>query len=229
MTPELFAELGRQIGEITKEHVARAFSELDARLARFIVKFTDLENRIATIKDGVDGIAGEQGIQGAQGPQGELGPQGPQGIPGRDGLPGVPGQTGEKGIDGRNGKDGLDGIGIDDLEPEYDEHGRLSIKFVRAGVVVKSFRVPGMVYRELWTPNESYLRGDTVTWGASMWTALQDNDGSVKPDDTQKDGSRVWKLSVMRGRQGTAGTKGADGANGLNGKDGRDGRDWGRG
>lgn len=219
MTPESFAELGRQIGEITKEHVARAVSAISARLSAF-------EERLATIKDGVDGIAGEQGIQGAQGPQGELGPQGPQGIPGRDGLPGVPGQTGEKGIDGKHGKDGVDGLPFDALEQEYDERGRMYLVF--RGATEKRFFVHG-AFQGLFTEGNTYKRSDSVIWAGSQWEALLDNDGSVKPDQVVKDGPRVWQLSVMRGKPGERGRAGLDGKDGVNGKDGRNGVDWGRG
>lgn len=124
------------------------------------------------------------------------------------------------GKDGEKGSDGKDGLGFEDLEPEYDEVGRLYHSYSR-GDVVKRALVPGIVYRELFKEGTAYLKGDTVTWGGGMWTALEDNDGSVKPDEQPKNGKRIWALSVMRGRQGSAGQKGEQGDPGINGRDGQ--------
>jgi hypothetical protein len=94
-----------------------------------------------------------------------------------------------------NGKDGL---GFDDLEALYDEHGRLSLKFQR-GDQVKTFRVPGHVYREIYVATESYEQGDSVTLAGSTFIA-QKSGVLGKPGECDD-----WKLSVKRGRDGKHG------------------------
>lgn len=130
----------------------------------------------------------EKGLDGARGPAG------PPGSPGRDGLPGIPGLTGEKGLDGRHGVDGKDGLGFDDLAAVYDEHGRLSLRFVR-GDIVKTFRVPGIVDRGVYKAGEVYEQGDAVTFGGAFWISQKDT--SAKPGEPGE-----WRLSVKAGRDG---------------------------
>lgn len=123
------------------------------------------------------------------------------------------------GKDGEKGADGKDGLGWDEFDWEYDELGHLYAVAKRDGSV-KRARVPDLVYREIFKEGQSYQRGELVTWGGSMWVALEDNDGSVKPDEQPKD-RKKWVLCVMRGRQGSAGAKGEKGDPGQNGKDGQ--------
>lgn len=199
---------------------------------------------------GPPGRDGANGADGAPGPQGERGEAGQNGIDGKsitledvqgvldlaiakalldlerrsvdvlqravDRFP-VP----KDGKDGEKGADGKDGLGWEHFDTEHDEVGRLYHAY-RRGDEVKRVLIPGLVYRELFKEGTAYLKGDTVTWGGGMWTALVDNDGSVKPDEQPKLGTRIWALSVMRGRQGSAGQKGEKGDPGLNGKDGQD-------
>jgi integrin beta 3 len=139
------------------------------------------------------------------------GPSGEKGLDGRDGI------NGKDGADGLHGKDGL---GFDDMEPTYDEVGRLSLRFVR-GDLVKSIKVPGIVYRDLWDAGIEYEPGDTVTWGGSMWTAKQAHRG-MAPDGLNS--KQYWALSVMRGRQGKQGTKGDPGVIGKQGPMGPQGK-----
>lgn len=124
------------------------------------------------------------------------------------------------GKDGAKGADGKDGLGFEDFEWEYDEVGRLYAKYQR-GDVVKRARVPGHSFRGLFKDGETYLTGDTVMWGGGEFTALSDNDGSIKPDAGVK-AAGVWGLSTMRGKQGSPGLKGEKGADGANGRDGKD-------
>lgn len=168
---------------------------------------------------GRDGVNGLDGKDGAPGPQGERGPQGEKGEPGRDGRdgqPGVPGQPGAKGLDGLNGTDGRDGIngkdglGFDDLDAVYDEHGRLSLRFMR-GDVVKTFRVPGMVDRGVYADGESYEKGDAVTWGGSLFIAQC-------ATTTRPESGPDWRLAVKRGREGREGKAGPEGPRGPRGE-----------
>lgn len=122
------------------------------------------------------------------------------GAPGRDGLPG---RTGERGVDGIDGKDGL---GFDDLRGDVDDAGRLVLAFAR-GDRSKSFRVPGIIDRGLYKEGESYVVGDAVSWGGSLFIAQQDT--AAKPET-----SPDWRLAVKRGREGREGKPGPQGPQG---------------
>ncbi len=142
--------------------------------------------------DGVPGPPGPKGDTGERGPQGERGERGADGIPGRDGLPGQPGTTGER---GERGLDGKDGLGFEHLESSYDDHGRLSLRFVR-GDVVKVFRVPGIVDRGVFTEGDSYLKGDGASYAGGFWIAQKDT--ASKPGTE----TGAWRLAVKQGRDG---------------------------
>ena len=77
-----------------------------------------VDERMAQVRDGIDGKDGRDGIDGkdgADGKDGERGPQGEPGPPGRDGIDGRDGADGRDGIDGEqgpagaSGRDGADG------------------------------------------------------------------------------------------------------------------------
>jgi len=60
--------------------------------------------------------------------------------------------------------------------------------------MVSDFRVPAMIYREIWREGE-YNEGDVVTWGGSAWHCQQKT--------TDKPGiSSAWKLMVKHGAPG---------------------------
>lgn len=128
-------------------------------------------------KDGRDGVDGKDGRDGRDA----------QGLPGKDGI------DGKDGRDAIDGKDGMDGLGFDDLNAIYDEHGRLSLEF-RRGDQVKSFKVPGHVYREVYSPEACYQKGDTATFAGSTFIAKKD--GVLGKPEASDD----WKLAVKRGR-----------------------------
>lgn len=121
------------------------------------------------------------------------------------------------GADGIDGKDGRDGFGFDDLQFEYDGERTVAFVFAR-GEEVKRFerKLPIPIYRGAFKDGQSYERGDTTTFGGSLWIAHADT--SEKPGE----GSTIWQLGTKRGRDGK---DGADGARGPEGKAGRPGRD----
>lgn len=101
-----------------------------------------VSERLANLRDGVDGKDGEPGAPGEPGPQGEQGPQGDRGEPGRDGESGPevsderlaeavaryleanPPPAGRDGADGKDGRDGSDGKdGRDGLDGKDGERG----------------------------------------------------------------------------------------------------------
>lgn len=55
-------------------------------------------------------------------------------------------------------------------------------------------QVPTMVYRNIWREGTTYERGDTVTWGGSMWHCNKETD--VKPGE----GQDAWTLATKKGR-----------------------------
>jgi len=174
---------------------------------------------------GERGEKGDKGDPGEKGEPGERGPEGPAGKNGRDGKDGLDavefirdanghliatmsnGTTrdlgrvdGEKGEPGRDGKDGQDGLGFDDLAVIHDGERGFTFQFTKGDRVEKfAFTVPVMIYRGVFKEGETYQRGDTVTWGGSLWHC--DADTTDKPDGQQKH----WTIAVRRGRDGKDG------------------------
>lgn len=131
---------------------------------------------------------------------------------GRDGLPGVPGRWGDKGADG---KDGLDGLGFDDVVQEFDGERRVTLSFARGDrkKTMATLVFPTVIDRGIWKEGHAYERGDSVSWGGSLFIAQRDT--KAKPELSDD-----WRLAAKRGRDGKEGKPGKDG---LNGKDGKDG------
>jgi integrin beta 3 len=203
-TPGLNGKDGKDAEPVTPELILQALSASPDLLQK-AVEFHLTAHPPANGKDGADGLAGKDGRDGIDGKEG------PEGKRGRDGLPGVPGRDGEKGANGLDGRDGLngkDGLGFDELAIDFDPIGRPILKFSR-GEDVKSFVIGG-AYHGIWTEGVTYLRGDSVTWGGSVFIAQSET--TAKPE-TSKD----WRLAIKRGR---------DGKDGKHGRDGKDGKDW---
>lgn len=163
------------------------------------------------------GPQGEQGNPGQPGEQGRPGEPGAPGEPGRDGRDGLPGLTGEKGADGRDGIDGRDGFGFDDLSVDHDGERTITLRFQR-GEEVKVFPIVLALplYRGVYRHDASYVRGDLVTFGGSIFHANADT--ADKPEES----GGAWTLATKRGRDGKNGKDGEKGDRGLDGKPGRD-------
>lgn len=225
-----------------KIHILELHAGLLARIAA-------LEARAPVVgptgERGMPGDAGPMGVMGPagpMGPMGQMGPMGPHGDTGpagatgergadgrdgkdgqdgRDGQDGATGPTGDKGADGLHGKDGQDGrdgLGFDDLEGVSDAAGRLSLRFIK-GDVVKTVAVPSVVYRGLYAADQAYQKGDTVTFGGSIWMATAETQG-IQPNTTP--GAACWRLAVKHGRDGKDGAPGAKGDEGREGRPGKD-------
>lgn len=128
-----------------------------------------------------------------------------------------PPRDGAPGRDGVNGKDGEDGIGFDDLQIEQRGERSFALVFSR-GTERREFSmsVPVMIYRGVFRDGAQYTRGDTVTWGGSLWHC--DVDTTEKPEGAAKH----WTLCAKRGRDGRDGERGEQGPEGKAGKDLRD-------
>ncbi len=89
-----------------------------------------------------------------------------------------------------------DGFGFDDLSFDYDGERCLSLRFTK-GDEKKEFvlNLPIPIYRGVYRDGDGYKKGDTVTWGGSIWIAKED--GNNHPRD-----GTSWQLAVKAGRDG---------------------------
>ena len=111
---------------------------------------------------------------------------------------GKDGEPGRDGVNGAPGKDGVDGVGFDDLDLIENDAG-VFLRCVR-GENVKEWRLPVMRYRGVFKDGQVYRKGDTVTWGGSLWHC--DADGT---DDKPDGPTKSWTLASKRGRDGKDG------------------------
>ena len=105
--------------------------------------------------------------------------------------------VGRDGAPGKDGAPGRDGFGLKDFDADLMDDGRtVRLKFDDGSDI--SFAVelgfPTMIYRGVYREGE-YQKGDTVTYGGSLWHCNQDGT-TQKPDD----GSKAWTLAAKRGR-----------------------------
>lgn len=178
-----------------------------------------VEERLAEVRDGIDGK------DGADGRDGERGEPGPQGEPGRDGQDGAAGADGRDGQDGAPGKDGIDGKdganGIDgrDGAPGADGAHGIDGKDGDPGAQGDPGRdgadgkdaYPGEA-RGLFDAEATYRAMDVVSFNGSEWRAKRDDPGQLPGDG--------WMLSASKGKRGDRGERGPQGADGTRGKDG---------
>lgn len=90
-------------------------------------------------------------------------------------------------------RDGNDGFGFDDIDIVVADDG-VALKFTR-GDEAKAFALPVPFYRGVFSAEKSYRKGNTVTWGGSLWIATKDSPAG-KPDAPDSD----WVLSVKKGQ-----------------------------
>lgn len=216
------AILAQQRREWSLEHAA-FIAEQRAMIA-------DLRRENAELRAELRAAADEQAARvtaaltalkgGEPGEKGDVGPEGAAGRDGRDGLPGVPGAGGEKGLDGKDGRDGIDGkdgLGFDDLDIAHDGERGFTFMLCR-GEAKKEWRysVPAQIYRGVYGDGGRYERGDTVTWGGSLYHCNEPT------TDKPGAGSTAWTLAAKRGQDGKDGKPGIKGDPGATGRPGRD-------
>jgi len=86
----------------------------------------------------------------------------------------------------------------------------LTLAFVREGArVERSIRLNHPIYRGIWKEG-AFKKGDSVTFGGSLFIAKRDTDSKPETDDS-------WQLAVKRGRDGRDGQKGEKGERGERG------------
>jgi hypothetical protein len=163
----------------------------------------EIERRMGELpkaKDGRDGTDGENGRDGL-------------GLAGafidRDGELVITLSNGEVkklgavvGKDGEPGKPGRDGFNLEDFDATVMDDGRtVLLSFERGDLSYKvELGFPVMLYRGVYREDSAYERGDTVTWGGSLWHLNADR-ATEKPGD----GSREWTLAAKKGRDGRDG------------------------
>lgn len=172
---------------------------------------------------GAPGERGEPGQAGEKGSHGDRGADGSDGKDGRDGRDGVSltgalidrsgnlvltlsdGSTRDLGPvlgkDGAPGPSGRDGFSLSDFGASLMEDGRtVLLSFGQGDQAFKvELAIPVMIYRGVWKEG-AYAKGDTVTWGGSLWHCDADKT-TEKPDSPVKH----WTLAAKRGRDGKDG------------------------
>lgn len=133
-------------------------------------------------------------------------------------LGAVVGRDGADGKDGAPGERGERGFSLSDFDTEMGADGRTVLfKFVRGDTTeIHEFGFPTMIYRGVFKDGQTYERGDTVTWGGSLWHC--DAETADKPGEQ----SKAWTLAAKRGRDGKDGVPGERGMQGAEGRPGRD-------
>lgn len=219
--------LGLELAAIVKAQISpmeARIADLEKRLVETASVPVDVVNAlidragnlVLTMSDGtakdLGRIVGKDGAPGADG------------VPGKDGLDGI-GLAGALidvggnllitlsngevkalgevvGKDGDPGKPGRDGFALDDFDATLMEDGRTVLLSFDSGD--QSFKVelgiPAMIYRGVYQDGGTYQKGDTVTWGGSLWHC-DAGETAEKPDSAEKH----WTLAAKKGRDGKDG------------------------
>jgi hypothetical protein len=100
-------------------------------------------------------------------------------------------------------KDGKDGFSLKHFDAELMDDGRtVVLKFQDGSDTGYSVElgIPAMIYRGVFKEGQAYEKGDTVTWGGSLWHCDEAVTTS-KPDGAEKH----WTLAAKKGRDGRDG------------------------
>lgn len=98
---------------------------------------------------------------------------------------------------------------------QSDEERQFAVEHVLSSgkTFTKGVHLPAMVYQGVFKDGQAYKRGDTVTWGGSLWHC--DEPTSDKPGD-----GKSWTLCAKKGRDGQDGQAGKPGEKGADGRRG---------
>lgn len=96
-------------------------------------------------------------------------------------------------------ENGKDGFALEHFDVELHEDGRtLILSFTdQEQKFVAELGIPTMIYRGVFKEGQTHTKGDTVTWGGSLWHCDVD-ETTEKPDSAAKH----WTLAAKRGRDG---------------------------
>jgi hypothetical protein len=103
-------------------------------------------------------------------------------------IPGPPGPP---------GRDGVDGFGLDEFSAEFDGERTITLAFARPGREAQRFplTLPFLKYQGAYEPGRTYVDGDAVTLGGSVWHCRIPTNAR-RPGD----GETGWQLAVKHGR-----------------------------
>jgi hypothetical protein len=103
-------------------------------------------------------------------------------------VPGPPGPP---------GRDGLDGFGLEDFSADYDGERTITLAFARDGREARRFplTLPFQKYQGPYEAGRTYVAGDTVTAGGSVWHCCAPTT-AARPGD----GVTGWQLAVKHGK-----------------------------
>ncbi len=174
---------------------------------------------------GEKGEQGEPGPRGPAGDPGEKGLDGRDGRDGKDGpagrdalqidvLPAINAErsyargtyashagglwVARRATEGMEGWECIvDGLAAIDLAQKDARNFVLTLRTASGRNIERALQVPAMVYRGVFKEGAEYARGDTVTWGGSLWHC--DEDTASKPDAV---GTKAWTLCAKRGTNG---------------------------
>lgn len=92
----------------------------------------------------------------------------------------------------------VDRMTFDDISIDYDGERSLVFRFSKGGETKElTVNLPIPIYRGVYKDDDSYKKGDTVTWGGSIYIAQEDT--LKHPRDSH---GTFWKLAVKAGRDG---------------------------
>jgi hypothetical protein len=180
-------------------------------------------------RDGVDGTAGADGVNGKDGRDGVDGRDGANGIDGQKGEDGADGiglagavidkdgqlvvtltngamrelgaVVGKNGDPGAPGEPGRDAIALTGFDASLSEDGRHMILSLENDEtrITHELQLPVMIYRGVFKDRQTYLPGDTVTFGGSLWHC------NAETADKPLEGRDAWQLATRKGRDGKDG------------------------
>lgn len=109
------------------------------------------------------------------------------------------------GKDGAPGADGKDGFSLDSFDAELMKDGRTVLLKFEQGERAYSVElgIPAMIYRGVFREDQTYSKGDTVTFGGSLWHCDAEPTVGTKPDAIGE--HKAWTLCAKKGRDGRDG------------------------
>jgi hypothetical protein len=99
---------------------------------------------------------------------------------------------------GLDGKDGRDAIELEDFNIELSDDLRtIKMSLIKGdSVIEKTLKIPCLLDKGVYKSENTYEKGDGVTYGGSFWICQKDGaDGKPSSSDD-------WRLAVKKGRDG---------------------------
>jgi hypothetical protein len=165
-------------------------------------------------KDGRDGTDGKDGADGRHGEKGADGTDGKDGVGLAGALLDKSGAlvvtltdgsmrelglvVGRDGVDGAKGDPGRDGLQVTDFDTDLSADGRFLTLILQndEAKIEHRLQLPTMIYRGGFKEGETYLEGDCVTFGGSLWHC------SAETTEKPIEGRDCWQLAARKGRDG---------------------------